>query len=784
MRGLSLTAVLTLALGLGASLAVFTIVNGVLLRPLPYPDADRLITIGRGPATDRQAVAHRDVDFLRAHLRNCAPLAAIAPGSGLNVLVNGVSSYRDDRLVSHQYFEALGVQPQWGRGFTVQEDADVPAAVVVLSEAFVRELGMDPPAIVGRTIDIAGRNTTVVGVFAAASSLPSDPDIYRPLGRDPRGGGQNLTDVCRLAAGSSLVALNTELQSLLDEARRQNLASQRTTIPYSALTKHEWEYGLMRPQLNTLLAAVALVLLAAAANTTGLLLVRASGRRREIAVRTALGASPQRIARSLLLDGLALAGLSGVLGLLVAPLFVRGLLMMAPPSYAALASFTIDPTVIGVAALLCVVVGLSVSLAPLAEVLRFNLRDTLQEEGRSGTHGRRTIWMRQLVVGAETAVSAVLLVGALLLLRTFVNLMNVDTGVDSHGVITARMSIQGARYEQVEEIIRFFEEGVARLQQTPGVEQAAVGASIPAERALNLGATFLDRAEQPAMPIVNWRYVSPGYFGLLHMRAVAGRVFGDGDRRGAPAVAVVNETFAKQMYGGLPQALGKRISVVKQEPREIVGVVSDTSGWSLREPSRPMMFVPLAQVEAATIRIAHQFFPPRWLVRSSDIAGARRALESVVRELDPAQPFIEIQTLDALMINSVGLQRFYLAVLSAFALFAVALAAVGIYAAYSYSVASRTPEIGVRLALGAAPSRILGGIVGPALALGGLATGVGLVGAALAAHLLDAFLFNVDRFDPASYAGAAGLVLATVAISTLIPALRAAKIDPLSALRR
>ena len=370
----------------------------------------------------------------------------------------------------------------------------------------------------------------MVGVVAAADSLPSDPDIYRPLGRDPRGMGQNLSNVCRLVSGASLVALTTELQGLLDEARRQKLASERTTVPYSALTRHESEYGLLRPQLNILLAAVALVLLAAAANTTGLLLVRASGRRREIGVRMALGASPRRIARTLLSEGLLLATVAGALGLLVAPLLVRGLLAMAPAYYGGLASFTIDANVVGAAALLCLCVGLSVSFAPLAEVLRFNLRDTLQEEGRSGTLGRRATWMRQLLVGAETAVSAVLLVGALLLLRTFVNLMNVDTGVDSRGVLTARMSIQGPRYEQVEEIIRFFEEGVARLQQTPGIEEAAVGASIPAERALNLGATFLDRAEQPAQPIVNWRYVSPGYFGLLHMRAVAGRLFAEGDR--------------------------------------------------------------------------------------------------------------------------------------------------------------------------------------------------------------------------------------------------------------
>jgi predicted permease len=376
-------------------------------------------------------------------------------------------------------------------------------------------------------------------------------------------------------------------------------------------------------------------------------------------------------------------------------------------------------------------------------------------------------------------------VGALLLLRTFVNLMNVDTGVDSRGVITARMSIPGPRYEDVSALVQFFEEGVSRLEQSAAIEAAAVGASLPAERALNLFATFLDLPQQPAQPVVNWRYVTPSYFSLLRMRGVAGRLLGEADRPGAPLVAVVNETFARQVYGGVPQALGKRISVIKEPPREIVGVVSDTTGWSLRESSRPLMFVPLAQVEPRAIRTAHQFFPPRWIVRSAgDMESARRELEAVARELDPSQPFIEIQSFDAMMINSVGMQRFYLAVLSAFALFAVLLSAVGIYAAYSYSVASRTAEIGVRLALGAAPGRILAGIVGPALLLGAVATAVGLAAAATGVRVLDSLLFNVRGSDPLTYAAVAAVLLATVALATLIPALRAASIDPLTALRR
>ena len=780
--GLSLAAILTLGLGLGASLAVFTLVNAVLLRPLPYPDSERVMAIGRGNADARQSVSHRDVDFLRAHIRTCGPIAATVSGSGLNVRLNGVTSHQQDRLVSHHFFPALGIQPQWGRGFTAGDDTEVPAPVVVLNERFVRQLNTEPASLIGRDIELGGRTHTVIGVLAAAHTRPSDADIFRPLGRDARGGGQNLTALCRLSDDSSVAALNADLGGLLDEGRRQQLVGAREAVGYSAITQHEWEFGGLRPQLNTLLFAVALVLLAAAANTTGLLLVRAAGRRREIAVRTALGAAPRRIARMLMVEGLLLAGVAGAAGLLVAPLLVRGLLGAAPAYYGELAAFDIDAVVIAAALVLCAVVGLSVALPPLLEVLRVNLRDTLQEEGRSGTQSGHTLWMRQLLIGAETAVCAVLLVGALLLLRTFVNLMNVDPGIDTRGVITARMSIQGPRYEDVTQLIRFFEEGVARLEQLPSIESAAVGASVPGERALNLPATFPDSADPEQIRVVNWRYVTPEYFALLRMRLVTGRLFSDADRGGNQPVAIVNEAFAVQMYGGLDQALGRRIAVGSE--REVIGVVSNTAGWTLGEPARPMLFVPLAQVEGRVARTAHAFFPPRWIVRARDVSTARRELAAVVREIDSTQPFIEIQSLDAMMLNSVGMQRFYLVVLSAFALFAVLLAAVGIYAAYSYAIASRTAEIGVRLALGASPGGIVSGIVRRAMALGAVATAVGLAGAAAGARALNSLLFNVSTSDPVTYVVVAGVLLGTVAVATLIPAVRAARIDPLIALRR
>ena len=782
--GLSLAAVGTLGLGLAASLAVFTLLNAVLLRPLPYAEPDRILSIARGVADGRQNAAHRDVAFLRDHVRTCTPIAATVFGSGLNVELNGTTSYSEDRLVSHHYFTVLGVQPAWGRGFSAADDVATPLPVVVLNERFVRRMNLDPAAVVGRDIRLAGRSYTVIGVLAAQHTRPFDPDIYRPLGNDSRGGGQNLDVTCRLAAGATPAALNAELAGLTEDARRARLIGDRETVAYSAINRHEWEFGSYRPQINTLLFAVGLVLLVAAANTTGLLLVRAANRRREMAVRTALGASPVRLTRALLLEGLALSAIAATIGLAAAPLMVRGLLAVAPAYYGELATFSIDAIVIAAAIALCLIVGLAVAVPPLWELLRVNVRDTLQEEGRSGTHGRRVVWMRQVLIGAETALCAVLLVGALLLLRTFVNLMGVDSGVDSTGVLTARISLQGPQYDDAAQLIRFFEEGVARLEQSPAIEAAAVGASLPAERALNLPATFPDSSEPTAVRVVNWRHVTPGYFTLLKMRTVVGRSFTDIDRSGASPVALVNESFAKQTYGGVSQALGRLISVSRQPAREIVGVVSDTRGWSLREPARPMMFVPLAQVEAPVVKTAHSYFPPRFIVRARDIDGARRALDEVVRQLDPAQPFIEIQTLDALMVNSVAMQRFYLVVLSAFAIFALALAAVGIYATYSYSIATRSAEIGVRLALGATPRDILGGVIGWALMLGGIATAVGLAAAAAATRVLRSVLFEVSSTDPLTYAAVGVMLLLTVASATLWPAVRAARTDPLRAMRQ
>jgi predicted permease len=711
-------------------------------------------------------------------------VAAFVGGSGLNFNLDGAVGYARDLLVSQQYFDAISVHPTWGRAFAPAEDAPTPAPVVILNEDFVRRHSRAPEHIVGQQLELGGRPHTIVGVLAARHSRPSDPDIYRPLGRDARGGGQNLQMICRLQDSATLSALNAELAGLLEEGRRRALFSDRAAVAYSAMTRHEFEFGTFRPQLNTLLMAVMLVLVAAAANTTGLLLVRASGRRRDIAVRSALGAAPSRIARLLIVEGLVLGGIAGAVGLLAAPLLVRSLLAIAPPFYAELAVFRIDGLVMAVALLLCVGVGFSVALPSVLEALRVNVRDALQEEGRSGTPTRRVLWMRHVLIGAETAVSAVLLVGALLLLRTFVNLMHVDTGVESRGVVTARLSLQGPRYDEASQVIRFFEDSIARLESSGAIETAAVGASLPGERALNLPATFPDAGDAAAPPIVNWRYVSPGYFTLLGVRSVSGRLFTETDRAGAPLVAIVNATFARQVYGEPAKALGRLVSVVKEPPREIVGVVSDTIGWTIQDPPRPMMFVPLAQVEASALTVAHSFYPPRLIVRAArDVDSARRELQAVVRQLDPTRPFIEIQTLDAMMASSVAMHRFYLAVLSAFSLFAVLIAAVGIYATYSYAIASRTAEIGVRLALGASPSTIVRDVVARALALGVAATCAGLAVAAASARVLSALLFNVSTTDPLSYITVAGVLIGTVVFAAVVPAARIARIDPVDALR-
>lgn len=783
----TLAAIVTLGLGIGAATAVLTLVNGVMRQGLPYESADRLMSIGRGATTIelRGYASHRDVQFLRDHIRTCAPIAAMVGGSGFNTEINGRVSHERDRLVSAGYFEALGVAPQWGRTFTSVEDIPSPPRVVVLTEPFLAKHGLAPSAIVGQSIALGGQPYQVVGVIATRHTRPSDPAIFRPLGQDSRGGGQNLEVLCRLAEGATRASLDGELLALTEAARRENLASADAPRAYGVISRYDWEFGPLQPAFTTLTAAVVMLLLVAVSNTTGLLLVRATGRRREVAVRTALGASPGQVARVLVVEGLVLAGAAGVVGLLSAPLLVRGLLAVAPAYYATLAPFALDWTVVASTAVVCLLVGLAVSVPPLLEVLQVNLRDTLHDEGRGGTASRRTRWMQHGLIGAETAICAVLLVGAVLLLRTFINLVAVPTGVDSNGVITARMAVQGPRYDNIDTLVRFFEDGVTRLEAMPGITSAAVGASLPVERALNLPASFPDSNTPERLTAVNWRYVTPHYLSLLGIAVVDGRGIADGDRAGAPPVALVNDAFARANYGSARQAIGRRIVVMNQPAREIVGVVADTSGWTLRDAARPIMFVPLAQLEAPVARIAHAFFAPRFIVRTAGSADtARRQLEEVVRGLDPSVPFIEVQTLDGLMLNSVAIERFYLSVLMAFALAAVALAAVGVYASYSYAVAGRTPEIGVRLALGAAPRSILLDVLGQALKLGAIAIAVGLAAAAGLSRLLRSVLFNVSEGDPVTYAAVGLLLLATIALATLLPARRAARIDPLIALRR
>lgn len=789
--GLSAAAVATLSLGLAASLAVFTLLNAVLLRPLPYPEPDRVMTLGRWNPSGPGNVAHREVRFLRERVRGCGPIAAAVGAGGVTAVLQGRASHLPVQLISHGYFEALGVAPAWGRTFSIDEDAPTPPPVVVLNGRFVERQGLNGPLLIGQPIALAGVSHTIVGIVPARQMLPSDADVYRPLGNDARGSGHNLEVVCRLAAGITANMLDAELQALTADARTERLAADRAPRAYAAVSRHEWEYGSVRSSLVTLVVAVGLVLLVAAANTTGLLLVRAAGRRREIAVRTALGASPRHLARTMVGEGLVLAGLAGAIGIAIAPLLVRGLLAVAPAYYGQLAEFTVDSVVLVTTIALCAVVGFSVSLPPLLEVLRVNVRDVLQEEGARGTSGRRTIWLRQLLVGAETAVCAVLLVGALLLLRTFINLVSVPTGFDPAGIVIARMAVQGPHYESGERLVRFFEDSVARLEQSPSIEAAAVGASLPTEFTLNLPAKFPDSEDPQKIVVVNWRYVTPNYFDLLKIPLVGGRRLNDRDRMGGAPVALVNEAFAREMYGGTGKALGRRIVLhpitndMVDPVREVVGVVANTAGWSLGDPPRPLMFVPLAQVDGSLFTRVHAFFAPRWIVRSrADFDGARRALETVMRELDPAQTFADIRTLDSLMLNSISTQRFYLVVLFTFAIVAVALAAVGLYAAYSYAVSSRTQEIGVRLALGAAPASILRQVVGQALLVGGVATGIGLIAAAAASRALQAVLYGVAPTDPLTYAVVAFTLLGTVVAATLIPAIRAARIDPLVAIRR
>ncbi len=776
--GLFAVAALTLALGIGANTAMFSVIHAVLLRPLPYGEPGRLVTIrAQIPSMNvRGAFVEYNtfVEWWRARSRSFESMAAFTPASAN--LTSGEQPQRIRMLrVSGNYFAVIGMRPALGRDFLSEEDQPGAPRVAILSDGlWMQRFGGDR-GVLGRGIVLDGESYTVVGVLPAAYAL-SPEELFTPIAHS---GARDRTMPTvgaygRLKPGVTVQAARAEIGGLCRGWVKQ--------YPYPkdwgalVLPLRDYLVRDVRASVLVLGAAVALVLLIACANVANLLLARAGAREREIAIRTALGANRNRIVRQLLTESAVLGAIAAAIGLLLAWGLARALVAIELP-FPLLRDVSLDLPVLGFTVAATLITTLLFGLAPAFAAAHTGLVENLKEGGRgSGESLRRTRFRSALVV-AEVALSLLLVIGATLTVRSLARLLAVDPGFKPERVLTAGVTLPESGYREPERRLNFFRAVLERLAAAPAVNSAGMVSHLPFG-GVKAGTDVVAEGAPPPRPgdqnIAFLRSIDPGYFRTLQVKLLRGRWFTPRDPEGPP-VAIINETLARLLWPR-QDPLGRRFGSLRSTARlTVVGVTADIRNTSLAEEPDPEYFVPYTQTPAMTMSL---------VVRTPlDPMRLASTIRAAVRELDKDVPISEVAPLETSISRSTMVRRFSVSLLGAFALIALLLAAVGIYGVISYSVTRRTPEIGVRMALGAARGRIAAMVVGRAVMLGAIGVAIGLAASAALTRLLRSMLFGVSATDPAVFAAAAVFLLVIAALAAYIPARRAAAVDPLIALR-
>src|SRR5215813_11324328 len=785
----TLIAVITLALGIGANTAIFTVVNAVLLRPLSYQEPERIMRLAPDwpNASFRSASEHKFI-FWREHSESFDGVAAITGiGSGVNLSGGGEPEFVAGLRVSADFFRALGVNPAIGRGFTKEEDSPNGERVVILSQGLWQwRFGADP-AIAGKSVSINDNPYTVVGVMPEGFRYGDGRiDVFVPMRVNPVSAneGHNYTVLARIKAGVSLRQAQDEMKSVFGQfkgAYPKQLWPNEVGIrvdPYLASLTAE-----ARPMLLILLGAVGFVLLIACANVANLQLTQATARQKEMALRQALGASRWSLARQLLTEGVLLALLGGGMGLLLAVWGVDALTALLPQGLIPRSGeIGFDWRVLAFTLGAAVITGLIFALAPALQAARVDVNHALKEGGGKGAIGGERGRMRSALVVAEVALALTLLAGAGLLMRTFANLRRVDPGFDPVNVLTFEVAPNGKQYETTAQNADYFRRALERLRGLPGVESAAVTSNLPLGAWLNLGVGIAGKPD--SMNSTEIRMITPEYFKVMKMSIRRGRGFTDADSSGAPPAIIVNETYAKRTF---PNAdpIGQSLTVGGAQVYQIVGVVNDVKQFSLGDPAPRTVFIPVAQVDDRLMRAARQFVTMKFAIRTTgDPLALGAAVKQEMLKVDPSLPLTNMRSLEQIVERSLAQQRFNSTLLGLFAAIGLALAAIGVYGVMAYVVTQRTHEIGVRVALGATAGDVLRLIVGRgmALALAGVALGLGASFALT--RLMKDFLFGVKPTDPLTFGVIASLLTMVAVVACYIPARRAAMVDPMVALRR
>lgn len=790
--GFTAIAAFTLALAIGATTAIFSVIDGVLLTPLPFREPERVVRVTNMRAGNRMVSSVPDFVDFQKQTKSFASMAGI-DNQAMNLTGGGDPERLQAARVGASFWGLLGVNPSLGRGFAPNEDALAAGRVVVLSDGlWKRRFGADR-RIVDKTITLDGNSYTVIGVGPPRFSYPDRPDLWVPLrftkdDLSPDGRGAHwLGVIARLAPNVSVKQASGEMVALTKRLEQQ-FPESNTGMTGTVIPLQEYMVGDVRPALYVMLGAVAFVLLIACANVANLLLVRAAARESEMAVRTALGAGAWRIIRQLVTESVLLAVVGGVFGTLLALWGVDLLLAMAPQGLPRIEEVKVNGTVLLFTAGVTALTGVLFGIFPALTTARANVSGMLKDGMRGSSGGVASRRARNSLVMAEMALAVVLLVGAGLLIRSFSKLLAVDPGFRAERVVTYSIAAPETKYGKYPELRALATGLIERMKRIPGATGAAIVTGLPLSNMMMRTSAHIEGTpqERPAeRKATDVTMVTPGYFTTMGIPIVNGRDFTDRDGSGAPVVAIINQEFAKRYFPN-ENPLGKRITLGWEQDTaatggnmtlggEIVGIVGNVKRRGLSQEVYPETYASYMQPTFSSFSVV--------VKSTADPSTVMAAIRAQVRELDRDLPLSELRQLKELVSQSVSRPRFYTMVLGVFASIALVLAAVGIYGVISYAVSLRTRELGIRIALGATGRQVSGLVLqqGVTLALAGVV--IGGAGAYWLTRLLTKLLFGVTATDPFTYLGVAALLTAIAALACYIPARRAARVDPLLAMR-
>lgn len=800
--GFTVAAIAALALGIGANTAIFSVVNTVLLKPLTYPDPDRIVQfLLTSPGNSSPGASVPKYALWREKTNLFQDAAAYNYGGvGFNLTGGAYPEQIKGIHVTADYFRLFGATVQRGRTFTAEEDRPHGPHVVVLSDGLWRRRYGADPNVIGKAIQLGGEPYTVIGVISPNFNFDPTPDIWIPFQFDLNTNDQShyFVAAARLKPGVTLDQAKAQMRGVADEFRRKYPGS-GAFDPQESFSVQPLQDAIVsnvRTSLFVLVGAVSLVLLIACANVANLLLVRATGRRREIAIRAAVGAGRGRIIRQLLTESVLLSGVGGVVGLVLGVIAVRALLSVNPGNIPRIgehgSAVSLDWRVLLFTVAVSILTGLLFGLIPALDASRADLSATLKESGgRTGSSFRQNK-ARSLLVISEMSLAIILLIGAALLIRSFVALRSVNPGFNPHNVLTLQMSVTGPRFEKTAGVAELVRESIDRLESLPGIVSAGTTCCIPLEGGFGLPLIIVGRplTKGPSHGGGGWTSVSAHYFDVYRIPVLRGRAFTVRDDGASTPVVIINQALAKQLWPkGDPLQdrlmIGKGVGPIFDEgPRQIVGIVGDIRDGGLNRDPRPNMYIPVSQVTNGMTALNSRLGPLVWIVRTQgDPHAMSSTIQNELRKSSGGLPLARVRSMDEVVINSTARADFNMLLLTIFGGSALLLAAIGIYALMAYSVQQRTQELGIRMALGADTVDVRNLVIFQGMKLAVVGVVVGVAAAFGLTRLIANLLFGVKTWDPVVFVSVPIILSAVALLAVWIPARRATQVSPVDALR-